>query len=193
MPPSPWRFTSTGLQFGKRSSAAQMHTLFFLSKRGEPKAPQSCISNRVPLHAGTGSKTWIGRSSALTSARISGPPPHTPFFRIEEQYASGLMLYCSAAAATSSPVPIVVSPSRWSVRLGSAVSVSTARTRSSRTRSASDASCMSRWHPSSSSASPTAIAWNRQSPVPCTCCTQNVVFSPRRLCCGSTSWYTRSA
>ena len=40
--PSPWRFTSTGLQFGKRSSAAQMHT-FFLSKRGEPKAPQSCM------------------------------------------------------------------------------------------------------------------------------------------------------
>ena len=105
----------------------------------ECKYPVLHVDQLLRIPDGTGSKTWIGRSSALTSARISGPPPHTPFFRIEEQYASGLMLYCSAAAATSSPVPIVVSPSRWSVRLGSAVSVSTARTRSSRTRSASAA------------------------------------------------------
>ena len=35
--------------------------------------------------AATGSKTWIGRSSAFTSARISGPPPHTPSRLIELQ------------------------------------------------------------------------------------------------------------
>eukprot|EP00964_Phaeocystis_antarctica_P155205 scaffold124247_cov45-Phaeocystis_antarctica.AAC.1 len=41
----------------------------------------SVITDRtcVPLQAGTGSKTWIGRRSRLTSARISGPPPHTPW------------------------------------------------------------------------------------------------------------------
>ena len=43
LPPSPCRFTSVGLQFGKRSSAARMHTgVPERSKRGEPKAPHSC-------------------------------------------------------------------------------------------------------------------------------------------------------